>query len=199
MSKAHCSKIIYLVLVIPRHVFARIVFISLPGNSVFLQIAQWKNHSVCFSISIASFLHTKQYTAAKRLQSEQCNLPTHQGRPAADPALIIPLCLATILFATRIFAKSMRISGSWGWDDYTIIVAYVSLLLYPHCCNKIHHSNVHWDFGRDCILNECVQLVKMLNPMYNRRQLTRRSDPPWVRERHLEHHTLWRDNWDNEG
>ncbi|PIG81437.1 integral membrane protein [Aspergillus arachidicola] len=87
----------------------------------------------------------KESFTAKRLQSQQCNLPTHHGRPAADPALIIPLCLATILFATRICAKYMRISGSWGWDDYTIIVAYIlAVTIFSLNVSMIHHG-----FGKD--------------------------------------------------
>ncbi|KAE8162397.1 hypothetical protein BDV40DRAFT_288536 [Aspergillus tamarii] len=85
----------------------------------------------------------KESFTAKRLQSEQCNLPTHQGRPAADPALIIPLCLATILFATRISAKYMRISvihHGFGKDIWNITpfgeiteimkIFYIYVLLY---------------------------------------------------------------------
>ncbi|OGM49810.1 integral membrane protein [Aspergillus bombycis] len=93
---------------------------------------------------VANCTVTESFTA-KRLQSQQCNLPTHHGRPAADPALIIPLSLATILFVTRIFAKYMRISGSWGWDDYTIIVAYIlAVTVFSMNVSMIHHG-----FGKD--------------------------------------------------
>ncbi|KNG84972.1 integral membrane protein [Aspergillus nomiae NRRL 13137] len=87
----------------------------------------------------------KQSFTAKRLQSQQCNLPTHDGRPAADPALIVPLSLATILFATRIFAKYIHISGSWGWDDYTIIVAYILAVT----AFSLNVSMIHHGFGKD--------------------------------------------------
>ena len=142
MNKAHCSKGTQLVPILSRRVFAPIICISLLGNSVFLQIARSKNHSVCDHMGFPCLLQTEQCTAAKRLQSQQCNLPTHHGRPAADPALIVPLCLATILFATRICAKYMRITGSWGWDDYTIIGAYVRLLPGLPNCNNIWVSNI---------------------------------------------------------
>ena len=141
MSKAHCSKITQPVLIRNRRVFAPIIGISLLGSSVFLQIVRSRNRSVCDHMAFPCFLQTEQCTAAKRLQSQQCNLPTHHGRPAADPALIIPLCLATILFVTRICAKYMRISGSWGWDDYSIIVAYVRLLPGLLHCNNTWFSN----------------------------------------------------------
>lgn len=66
------------------------------------------------------------YVAAKRLGSRQCNIPIHQGRPEIDAATLVPLILATILVVNRAAAKLMRLGGGWGWDDYTIIVAYVS-------------------------------------------------------------------------
>ena len=66
------------------------------------------------------------YVAAKRLGSRQCNIPIHQGRPEIGAATLVPLILATILVMNRVAAKLMRLGGGWGWDDYTIIVAYVS-------------------------------------------------------------------------
>lgn len=66
------------------------------------------------------------YVAAKRLGSRQCNIPIHQGRPEIGAATLVPLILASILVANRTAAKLMRLGGGWGWDDYTIIVAFVS-------------------------------------------------------------------------
>ncbi|KAE8389065.1 hypothetical protein BDV23DRAFT_173379 [Aspergillus alliaceus] len=82
---------------------------------------------------------------AKRMQSYQCGLPTHQGRPAADPALIVPLFLATIFFTTRVVSKCMHIGGRWWWDDYTIIVAYVlAVIIFSLNAAMIRHG-----FGKD--------------------------------------------------
>ncbi|KAB8213435.1 hypothetical protein BDV33DRAFT_196929 [Aspergillus novoparasiticus] len=85
----------------------------------------------------------KESFTAKRLQSHKCDLPTHHGRPAADPALIIPLCLATIIFATRVSGKYMRIGVThhgFGKDIWNITpfgriteimkIFYVYVLLY---------------------------------------------------------------------
>ena len=41
---------------------------------------------------------------------------------------LIPFILATFFFFARIIAKFSGLAGGWGWDDYTIIVAFVS---YP--------------------------------------------------------------------
>jgi hypothetical protein len=43
-----------------------------------------------------------------------------------------PLSIATILFLLRIAAKILHLGGGWGSDDYTIIVAYVSISLYVY-------------------------------------------------------------------
>jgi hypothetical protein len=43
---------------------------------------------------------------------------------------LTPLVLASIFFVARIFAKSSGLAGGWGWDDYTIIVSYVSQSFY---------------------------------------------------------------------
>ncbi|KAE8381625.1 hypothetical protein BDV26DRAFT_278627 [Aspergillus bertholletiae] len=85
----------------------------------------------------------KESFTAKRLQSQQCNLPTHHGRPAADPALIIPLCLGTILFAIRMLSKYLRIgviNHGFGKDIWNITpfseiteimkIFYVYVLVY---------------------------------------------------------------------
>lgn len=67
--------------------------------------------------------------AAKYIVSRQCDLPMPQRYPEADPATIIPFVIATILFAIRMVAKSLRLGGGWGPDDYTIIAAYVRIYL----------------------------------------------------------------------
>jgi hypothetical protein len=43
-----------------------------------------------------------------------------------NAATLIPFILGTFFFITRIIAKSSGLAGGWGWDDYTIIVAFVS-------------------------------------------------------------------------
>jgi hypothetical protein len=47
-----------------------------------------------------------------------------------NAATLIPFVLATFFFITRIIAKSSGLAGGWGWDDYTIIVAFVSFSSY---------------------------------------------------------------------
>ena len=39
---------------------------------------------------------------------------------------LIPFILATFFFIARIVAKSSGLAGGWGWDDFTIIGAFVS-------------------------------------------------------------------------
>ena len=77
-------------------------------------------------VSLRRYLIEIHVLAAKRLGSRQCNIPVHQGRPEIDAATLVPLILATILVLNRMAAKLMRLGGGWGWDDYTIIAAYVS-------------------------------------------------------------------------
>lgn len=42
-----------------------------------------------------------------------------------DAGTLIPFIIASILFAIRMSAKSLRLGGGWGADDYTLIPAYV--------------------------------------------------------------------------
>lgn len=88
----------------------------------------------------------------------------------------------------------MRISGSWWWDDYTIVVAYVRLLPYLSYYNNTWSSNIRQDTGRVRVLIECIQLVRMFNPLSNWRLLIHFSDPSWIREGHLEYHAVWGNN-----
>jgi hypothetical protein len=46
-----------------------------------------------------------------------------------NPSTLVPFILATFFFITRIIAKSTGLAGGWGWDDYSIIVAFVR---YPN-------------------------------------------------------------------
>lgn len=64
-----------------------------------------------------------------RLNNRQCGIAPHKGRPELDSATLIPLIFSTLLFANRIAAKFMGLGGGWGSDDYTIIVAYVRLII----------------------------------------------------------------------
>jgi hypothetical protein len=45
-----------------------------------------------------------------------------------NAATLIPFILGTFFFIARIIAKSSGLAGGWGWDDYTIIGAFVSFL-----------------------------------------------------------------------
>ncbi|KAE8151794.1 hypothetical protein BDV25DRAFT_138508 [Aspergillus avenaceus] len=87
----------------------------------------------------------KESFTAKRSQAHQCNIPTHHGRPAADPALIVPLAIATLLVVARLASKCMHVGGGWWWDDYTIIVAYIlAVFIFAMNASMIHHG-----FGKD--------------------------------------------------
>jgi hypothetical protein len=50
-----------------------------------------------------------------------------------QPSTLIPFILASFFFVARVIAKSSGLAGGWGWDDYTIIVSYVSLLPIMPC------------------------------------------------------------------
>jgi hypothetical protein len=72
---------------------------------------------------------------AKYVESRQCGLPIIQRYPEADAATIIPFSISTILFVVRMTAKTMRLGGGWGADDYTIIGAYVSIAFHAYRCH----------------------------------------------------------------
>lgn len=87
-------------------------------------------------------------SAAKYIASRQCDIPIPHRYPEADPGTIIPFALATILFVIRMIAKSLRLGGGWGPDDFTIMVAYVraswcaglrlALTVYARCWRLLH-------------------------------------------------------------
>ncbi|EYE94543.1 CFEM domain-containing protein [Aspergillus ruber CBS 135680] len=85
----------------------------------------------------------KEALTAKYIVSRQCDLPMPQRYPEADPATIIPFVIATILFAIRMVAKSLRLGGGWGPDDYTIIAAYALAII----AFALNISMVHYGFG----------------------------------------------------
>lgn len=72
---------------------------------------------------------------AKYVESRQCGLPIIQRYPEADAGTIIPFSISTILFVVRMTAKTMRLGGGWGADDYTIIGAYVSIAFHAYRCH----------------------------------------------------------------
>ena len=77
------------------------------------------------------FMVSNGLAVTTRLSNRQCGIPPHKGRPELDSATLVPLIFSTLLFANRIAAKFMGLGGGWGPDDYTIIVAYVRLLIAP--------------------------------------------------------------------
>ncbi|KAI2812173.1 hypothetical protein CBS115989_10709 [Aspergillus niger] len=66
----------------------------------------------------------REQLLTKRLNSRQCGIPVHKGRPAVEAATIVPLAISTILFFNRVLAKIMGLGGGWGADDVTIAVAW---------------------------------------------------------------------------
>jgi hypothetical protein len=65
-------------------------------------------------------------SATKRQYEKECDITPLKGPPVVSGSTLTPLILASIFFVARIFAKSCGLAGGWGWDDYTIIVSYVS-------------------------------------------------------------------------
>lgn len=49
-----------------------------------------------------------------------------QRYAGVDAGTLIPFIVASILFTIRMAAKSQRLGGGWGADDFTLIAAYVS-------------------------------------------------------------------------
>ncbi|GLB12106.1 hypothetical protein AtubIFM57258_009384 [Aspergillus tubingensis] len=66
----------------------------------------------------------REQLLTKRLDSRQCGIPVHKGRPAVEAATIVPLVISTLLFLNRILAKIMGLGGGWGADDVTITIAW---------------------------------------------------------------------------
>lgn len=66
------------------------------------------------------------FSATYKLYEKECNITPRQGPSAVSAATLVPFILATFFFITRIIAKSSGLAGGWGWDDYTIIAAFVS-------------------------------------------------------------------------
>ncbi|KAH8434885.1 CFEM domain-containing protein [Aspergillus melleus] len=90
----------------------------------------------------------KEQFVTKRLRAQECGFSEHKGRPAIDPATLVPLILSSLLFICRIFAKIIHLGGGWGWDDTTITISYaLALELFIVNIYMIHHgfgSNM-WD------------------------------------------------------
>ena len=77
----------------------------------------------------SSDILTKLLSAAKFVESRQCNIPIRRRYAVADAGTIIPFIFATVLVMIRIAAKSMRLGGGWGPDDFTIVASYVRSIL----------------------------------------------------------------------
>ncbi|KAK1529309.1 CFEM domain-containing protein [Colletotrichum costaricense] len=59
-----------------------------------------------------------------------CDFPLHNEVPATKVARIVLFAmLPTLAIILRLITKFARLSP-WGWDDYTIIVAYIILVAY---------------------------------------------------------------------
>ncbi|KAL1867219.1 hypothetical protein Plec18167_008760 [Paecilomyces lecythidis] len=81
--------------------------------------------------------------SAKYVESRQCNIPVRRRYPVADAGTIVPFILATILVIIRVAAKSMRLGGGWGPDDFTIVAAYVLAIVVF----SLNISMVRYGFG----------------------------------------------------
>ncbi|KAJ9385535.1 hypothetical protein DTO063F5_4128 [Paecilomyces variotii] len=72
----------------------------------------------------------REALTAKFVESRQCNTPIRRRYAVADAGTIIPFVFATVLVMIRIAAKSMRLGGGWGPDDFTIVASYVRMVRY---------------------------------------------------------------------
>lgn len=66
-------------------------------------------------------------SATRRLYEQECDITPLKGPSVVEGSTLVPLVLATFFFVARMIAKSGGLAGGWGWDDYTIIVAFVRI------------------------------------------------------------------------
>ncbi|CEJ53790.1 Putative Integral membrane protein [Penicillium brasilianum] len=113
------------------------------------------NRTSCFCASdsrptsllscVSSNCTVKEYFTTYRLYENECNITPRQAPSMINPSTLIPFILATFFFITRIIAKSSGLAGGWGWDDYTIIVAFIlGVAIYAINCTMIRYG-----FGRN--------------------------------------------------
>lgn len=81
--------------------------------------------SVLHRLSVFEDLQLTGWLAVtRRLNEKQCGIPKRKGVDAVNGSELTAFILATTFFLARIMAKSMRLGGNWGMDDYTIMVAW---------------------------------------------------------------------------
>jgi hypothetical protein len=88
--------------------------------------ARQKNSSVRLDRDLSTE-PTLTLLATKRLYEQECDITPLEGPPVVKVSTLIPFILASVFFVARMIAKSSGLAGGWGWDDYTIIVSYVSV------------------------------------------------------------------------
>lgn len=89
------------------------------------------------------------FSATKRLYEKACDIAPLQGPQPINGSTLAPLILASVFFVARIFAKGSGLAGGWGWDDYTIIVSYVSAL----SCSVFGFIHPGPGLANDCIVH----------------------------------------------
>ncbi|CAP99565.1 Pc22g22770 [Penicillium rubens Wisconsin 54-1255] len=82
--------------------------------------------------------------ATKRLYEQECDITPLEGPPVVKVSTLIPFILASVFFIARMIAKSSGLAGGWGWDDYTIIVSYVSACRFWESPYMFWISTVSW-------------------------------------------------------
>ncbi|KAJ5912115.1 uncharacterized protein N7473_001418 [Penicillium subrubescens] len=136
------------------------------------------NNTSCFCASssrstslldcVSSNCTVKEYFTTYKLYEKECDITPLQGPPMVNAATLIPFILGTFFFITRIIAKSSGLAGGWGWDDYTIIVAFIlGVAIYALNCAMIRYGfgqNI-WDVPFDDI-TKFYQLFQGLAVMY---------------------------------
>lgn len=60
------------------------------------------------------------------LNAREYKIHTVQSYSEMHAGTLISFIFATAFFTIRMAAKSLRLGGGWGADDYTLMAAYVS-------------------------------------------------------------------------
>lgn len=82
--------------------------------------------------------------------------PFHSGVTDLVVVQLLMPSIAILLVANRVYFR-VKLAKVLAWDDYAIIAAIVSILLFP-CVNLVPHSSLSWH-GMSC----CCCLVVGLN------------------------------------
>ncbi|KAJ5144300.1 hypothetical protein N7526_001808 [Penicillium atrosanguineum] len=84
---------------------------------------------------------TKESLTAEYLNSRECDIPIVQRYSGVDAGMLIPFIAASILFTIRMAAKSQRLGGGWGADDFTLITAYcLAIAVFALNVSMIQHG-----------------------------------------------------------